>query len=429
MQTARAPGRCLVHRGHLVLLGLQGADASSYSIGRDRFAGVPAGHSSEVRSEFATGWRSVEGKALVLRLQQEGTRRLAVFSMAGVIALTGVLTAFAARPDNPAPGDSVGSIEGEAIAVSGPMSVETVNGQIITVLRSGSDVRVKSGSARIKLVEGGQITICGPAHLSVLKSGNSLTIALDTGTIHAHIEREPALTMYTPQIQAQPVAIGGGLQDTVVGFDATGAMCIKANRGALRLEQQLTGQNILVPQGGDVFLANGQIDSLRTGSGGHCECELQLTETAPPPEVSQMATAEEVRKSHDVQADVKPNVPTVEAIQPTPPKEEPIYQVFVPPLIFDAKAKVQPEVDPGMIVLVRRVRVRPTLIFQGRVEGDLVAARTPVPGLLRGGDPPAASTAPMGKSAAPGQPAATPNSDTLGQRIRTFVRKLWPGGS
>ena len=146
--------------------------------------------------------------------------------MAGVIALAGVLTAFAARPDNPAPGDSVGSIDGEAIAVSGPMSVETVNGQIITVLRSGSDVRVKSGSARIKLVEGGQITICGPAHLSVLKSGNSLTIALDTGTIHAHIEREPALTMYTPQIQAQPVAIGGGLQDTVVGFDATGAMCI-----------------------------------------------------------------------------------------------------------------------------------------------------------------------------------------------------------
>ena len=50
----------------------------------------------------------------------------------------------------------------------------------------------------------------------------------------------------------------------------------QANRGALRLEQQLTGQNILVPQGGDVFLANGQIDSLRTGSGGHCECELQL---------------------------------------------------------------------------------------------------------------------------------------------------------
>jgi hypothetical protein len=112
----------------------------------------------------------------------------------------------------------------------------------------------------------------------------------------------------------------------------------------------------------------------------------------------------------------------VEAIQPTAPKEEPIYQVFVPPLIFDAKAKVQPEVDSSMIVLVRRVRVRPTLIFQGRVEGDLVAVRTPVPGLPHGSNPQTAPTAPMTKPAAP-------NSDTLGQRIRTFVRKLWPGGT
>src|SRR5207245_6393642 len=60
--------------------------------------------------------------------------------------------------------------------------------QVKTVLRSGGDVRVKSGTARIDLVEGGQISICGPAHLSVLKSGGSLTIALDTGTIHVHIE-------------------------------------------------------------------------------------------------------------------------------------------------------------------------------------------------------------------------------------------------
>ena len=213
----RASYCCVVHRGHLALLG---ARASSYSIGRQGFASVSrplATHLSELRS-----------KALALRFHQEAAaRHLAVFSMAGVVTLAAVLSVCAARPDDPAPGDSVGAIEGEAIAVSGPMSVETANGQIITVLRSGGDVRVKSGTARIKLVEGGQITICGPAHLSVLKSGNSLTIALDTGTIHAHIEREPALTMYTPQIQAQPVAIGGGPQDTVVGFDATGAMCIR----------------------------------------------------------------------------------------------------------------------------------------------------------------------------------------------------------
>jgi hypothetical protein len=346
-----------------------------------------------------------------LFLQQNARRNVALFASAVGIALFAVFVAAAARPDNPAPGDSVGAIEGEAIAVTGPMSVESVNGQIATVLHSGSDVRVKSGSARINLVEGGQIAICGPAHFSVLKSGNSLTIALDTGTIHAHIEHAPVLTMYTPQIQAQPVAIGGGPQDITVGFEASGAMCVRTNRGALRLEQQLTGQNVLVPQGGSVFLANGQIDSLRTDSGEHCACELQLVEAAPPPsEVSRLASAEEMRHKVD---DVKPNMPTVEPPKPVAPKEQPVYQVFVPPLIFNANAKVQPEVDPKMILLIRRVRVRPTLIFKGKVEGEMVAVKAPV----------AAAPPPPKQPPAPPPPVKTAS---LAERVRNFFRKLWP---
>ena len=343
--------------------------------------------------------------------KQNARRNIALISTAAGVALFGIFAA-AARPDNPSPGDSVGAIEGEPIAVTGPMSVETVNGGVATVLHSGSNVRVKSGSARINLVEGGKIAICGPAHFSVLKSGNSLTIALDTGTIHVHIERQPALTMYTPQIQAQPVAIGGGPQDSIVGFDATGAMCVRTNRGALRLEQQLTGQNVLVPQGGSVFLANGQIDSLRTDSGEHCACELQLADAAPPPpEVSRLASAAEVR--HKVE-DVKPNVPTVEPSKPVAPKEQPVYQVFVPPLIYNANANVQPEIDPRMILLIRRVRVRPTLIFQGKVEGEVVPVKAPV---AAAPPPPAPPPPPVVKTA------------SLTERVRNFFRKLWPFGS
>jgi len=338
---------------------------------------------------------------------------MALSASAVSVALIGIFAA-AARPDNPSPGDSVGAIEGEAIAVTGPMSVQTINGLVATVLHSGSDVRVKSGIAHIKLVEGGEIAICGPAHFSVLKSGNSLTIALDTGTIHAHIERSPALTMYTPQIQAQPVAIGGGAQDTVVGFDAAGAMCVRTNRGALRLEQQLTGQNVLVPQGGSVFLANGQIDSLRTDTGQHCSCELQLAEAAPPPpEISQLATAAEVHRKVE---DVKPNVPTVEPSKPMTPKEQPVYQVFIPPLIFNAKSNVQPEIDPKMIMLIRRVRVRPTLIFQGKVEGDAVPVK-------------AAVVAPPPPATPPPTPPAPVKTASLTERVRNFFRKLWPFGS
>src|SRR5207302_2604406 len=162
----------------------------------------------------------------------ERLRGGAIAVACGAIVCVALIAAAGARPDQPV-SDSVGVIDGEAIAVTGPMSMEVVNGQVKTVLHNGSDVRVKSGNARIELVEGGQISICGPAHLSVLKSGGSLTIALETGTIHVHIARELALIIYTPQIQAQTVGIGDAPRDVLVGFDDSGAMCIRANRGAV----------------------------------------------------------------------------------------------------------------------------------------------------------------------------------------------------
>jgi hypothetical protein len=339
-------------------------------------------------------------------------RRAIVPAASTAILCAALIAAAAARPDDP-PSDSVGIIDGESITVTGPMSVEVLHGQVKTVLRSGSDVRVKSGSARIDLLEGGQISICGPAHLSVLKSGVSLTIALDTGTIHVHIEQARPLSIYTPQIQAQTVAIDDGPQDVLVGFEEPGAMCIRANRGAVRVEQQLTEQSVLIPQSGDVLLLNGQLDSLRS-SAGHCACDLQIAKATPPPqpEISPLANAEEAPKKVP---NARPDALPLTVDRPAA-KEEPIYQVFMPPLIYDANAKVQPEVDSRMIVLVRRVRVRPTLIFQGRVEGPAAAAPTPAP----------SATAAVAANAP--KPAA-PAGDSFVNRVRNFVRRLWPSGS
>ena len=103
----------------------------------------------------------------------------------------------------------------------------------------------------------------------------------------------------------------------------------------------------------------------------------------------------------------------------TPPtREEPVYQIFMPPSICDANTKVQPEIDPKMIVLVRRVRVRPTLIFQGRVEGVAIAAVAP-------GPPPASTSAAGANAPKPEAPITVSSVD----RVRNFVRKLWPSGS
>lgn len=322
---------------------------------------------------------------------------------------TGAVAA-AARPDNPPLSDKVGAIEGEAISVEGPMSVDVVGGKVRTVLRSGSDVRVKVGQARIELVEGGHINICGPAHFSVLKSGGALTVALDSGTIHAYLQNEPALTVYTAQIQARPISIGNGSMETIVGLDSTGAMCIRATKGAVRIEQQLTGQNMLVPQNGDVSLFNGQLETLRT-SAGHCVCEEQqiLSSSTGPIEVSALASSEELkRKAAEKKAAAAARLPA--DAPPPAEKTEPIYQVFMPPLRYDASTKAPQEFDPNLIILVRRVRVRPTLIFQGKVEGDPIVAQNTAPPALP-------TTAPAAKP--------KPADASTWNRVRTFLQKLW----
>jgi len=331
-----------------------------------------------------------------------------------VVVCLSVPTAYVrqVRADNLPAGDTIGAIEGDAISVQGPMSVDTANGEVRTILRSGSEVQVKSGQAHIDLVEGGNITICGPSHFSVLKSGGALTIALDSGTIHAHIDGQLTLTVYTAQIQAHPIAIGNAPQDMLVGLDASGTMCIHPIKGAVRIEQQLTGQSLLVPQNGDVSLANGQLETLHA-SQGQCNCELQLS--AKPAvistQISGLASTDELKKK---EAEAKAGDPPP-AKSASTEKEEPIYQVFMPPLHYDAKSKVQQDYDPNLIVLVRRARVRPTLIFTGKVEGDPVIAQVA-----------AASTAPAAQKVVTTKKS---EDDSAWARVRTFFHKLWSPNS
>ncbi|MGC1620784.1 MAG: hypothetical protein WA765_20005 [Candidatus Acidiferrum sp.] len=339
---------------------------------------------------------------------RDSLRRAQLLGAVYALLCLAALVVTAGTPDQPA-SDAVGVIEGEDISVTGPVSMDVVGGQTKTILRSGSDVRVKSGQARLSLVEGGQISICGPAHFSVLKSGGALTVALESGAIHARLEQAPALTVYTAQIQAQTVAIGDAPREILVGFENPGLMCIRTYRGALRVEQQLSGQSVMVPQGEDVMLVDGQIDTLSNGA-GHCNCELQIAKApaAPRPGNGTTAAAQET-----VSGDPAQN--SSDAVTSTPDekpaaKDEPIYQVDMPPLIFDAKAAVQPEPDPRLMAVVRRVRVRPALIFRGSVEDEPMAAAAATPPR-----PPVANAPAM----------TTPTQKSMVERMRSFFRKLW----
>jgi len=315
-------------------------------------------------------------------------------------------------------GEIIGTIEGQAIALKGPMSVQVVGSEVKTLLRSGADVRVKTGQARIDLNGGGSITICGPAHISMLKASNSLTVALDSGTIHAHIEGSGlTLSVFTAQILAKSIPIADTPQDISVGFETPGLMCVRANRGAVRLEEQFGSQSVVVPQGGDVVLPNGQLEALRANN-ALCVCESASTLQARlpgSPELSVLASADELKKNP---APLKTPViakPAPIAPEMTKPAPEPTYQVYMPPLRYDASQTVQDEPDPKLIVLVRRVRVRPTLIFESRVIGDPV--------------PPNAKS--LSASAKPqNSPKTAPIANvTLVDRVKSFLKSLWTPNS
>jgi hypothetical protein len=259
--------------------------------------------------------------------------------------------------------ETIGRLSGDDVSIKGAATFDVENGSSSAVLASGSDVTIRSGKAKIMLIEGGEIDICGPAHLSLLKSGHAVTLALDYGRVHPTLNSAVSLTIYTPFFVATPVAIGQEPRDVTVGLDVQGEMCVLADRGAVRLEQQLSGQSMLVPQGGQASLTNGQLDPLTNAH--TCTCEIPVSSLPV-----QMGVP-----GHPPIA----SAPTAPAPQPAAPVvPPPVYRVEVPPLTFDSTAPAPgPDPDPQTIVLVRESRVQPDAVFQGHVVATPVASPDP----------------------------------------------------
>src|SRR5262249_42029717 len=155
---------------------------------------------------------------------------------------------------------------------NGAASFDSAGGHTTAVVISGSEVTVRSGQARIVLAGGGEIAICGPAHFSLLKSGDAVTVALDYGRVHPTVSGAAQVTVFTPEVVATAVAINQEERDLTVGLSREGALCAVAAHGAVRIEQQLSGQSVLVPQGGAANLVDGQLSAQREGQ-TDCGCD------------------------------------------------------------------------------------------------------------------------------------------------------------
>jgi hypothetical protein len=254
----------------------------------------------------------------------------------------------------------VGRIEGEDLEVKTTTNagVEIDAGQ--TVVASGSDVTVRSGHALLLLDAGGEISICGPAHFTLVKSSGAITLALDYGRVHPSLDSPETFTIYTASVVATPVAIAGARRDATLGLGQDGEMCILTARGAMRVEPQFAGQSLIVPQGGVVNFSGGQIESLRSDASS-CSCDFPRASAEGP-------LASPSREITALSRPRQPNPKNPDAATPPAFSQEPVYTVIMPPLSFDANSPAPPpDPSPETILLVREIRMRPTVVFHGHV--------------------------------------------------------------
>ena len=299
----------------------------------------------------------------------------------------------------------IGHIQG------GDASVETASATSDTIVSAdqgtdvsnGSIISVHSGQAHMTLKAGGEVDVCGPAKFTVLQSGSAITLALDFGRVRVQLPASADLRIFTPTIIATPIDINGTARDITTGLDLDDSLCVTAGSGALLLENQFTGEKLVVPQGGEFSMAQGKLVPV-AGAAGACQCvTLQTKVIIPPPEPTLGLTApahvdlptnaaatpnppapapannapantppksnvEYSVLSHANQ--VRPNAPPPKPAPQLPPPatETPEYKVVMPPLTYSASSpEPPPDPAPNMILLIRTVHVEPEWEFSGHV--------------------------------------------------------------
>jgi hypothetical protein len=300
-----------------------------------------------------------------------------------------------------APAGAAAQIVGDDISIEGgsSASVGAPNGGPVYIF-NGSVVTVHTGRAKLTFLAGGEVDICGPAKITILQSAGSITLALSIGRIHLQLPAGAPVRVFTPTIVATPIDISGAARDITLGLDLNDSLCVLATSGALRLEQQFTGEGLIVPQAGDFLIASGKLVPT-AGVKGNCECAATHAQSAPPPNIPLLGVSSasqlqmpDVPPAQPAVVDPKPYAPPAAdpnvqlrvlakedevhplpqpeknaGPPPPPPTAMPIYKIVMPPLGFSATSPSPPE-DPSLdaVLLVRTVHVEPEYEFAGHVD-------------------------------------------------------------
>jgi hypothetical protein len=306
----------------------------------------------------------------------------------------------------PAIAASLGQILGADVSVIAPSNAVTNGSMQAVEFSSGSTIVVHSGKARVEFTRGGDLDVCGPAKFTVLSSGEAITVALSFGRVHARFDALRPVTIYTPMIVATPLALGDQPRDATVGLTNTGTMCVLTASGAVRLQNQLTSETVIVPQPSEVLVQGASFGTLPAAV-GQCRCdfdESSAQQAAPAAPVASAAATPSLKSpKQPAPASTAPSVlsspqpPTVSAPQtlssqpatknPPAPKAssessaaqtaatQPILKVKLPPIGYDtrsATATAEP-LSVATLMLAQEAVVQPEWVFHGTVVASGVA--------------------------------------------------------
>src|SRR5579859_1919426 len=298
----------------------------------------------------------------------------------------------------------LGEIAGDDISVLGPSHIVNGGSSRAITFGGGSTVIVHAGKARVEFVGGGELEICGPAKFSVLASGEALTVALSFGRVHVKFDASRPITIYTPLIVATPMAIGDQPRDATIGLMNTGAMCVLAGRGAVQVQQQLSGETLVVPQPSEILLQGTSLGAAQATSGScRCDFDESSAQTSVPP-AGIAAQGQTSQKSSPSQLEPSPknigetprpanadspasqtSTPAKRAIAKTnqaaeeapsratmsslPPAKEPVTKIDLPPIGYDATSATATAVPLSVatLMLANEAKVEPEWIFHGTV--------------------------------------------------------------
>lgn len=277
-----------------------------------------------------------------------------------------------------APASILGQVLGDDVSVIGAAHVVPGESGRAIEFTSGDTIIAFSGKARVEFAGGGELDVCGPAKFTVLSSGEALTVALSFGRVRVRFDALRPIAIYMPLVIATPIPLGENPRDATVGLTNSGTICVLAASGAIRLQNQLSGESTIVPQPSEVFVPGSSFASLPPAV-GQCDCDFdepaaqQLAPQDTAPVVANSIPREETAQPFDNPASASQTPPNAAPVsKPAPPlviSNQPAATASLPPIASDTKSATEtPEpISVATLMLAQRTVVQSEWIFHGTV--------------------------------------------------------------